>query len=68
MEKYNKPCLLSPFHANGIIPLAVVAGLSAAELAGIAAAAGAAVGMAATASSSGSNDIVPFRAGLVLQE
>lgn len=67
MEKYTKPCLAPQSNMRGIIPLAAVAGMSTSALAGIASVAGLAVGMAAS-SSRGSNDIVSFRAGLVLQE
>lgn len=66
MKKYIKPCLVTQSRVKGIIPLAAaVAGLSAAELAGVATIAGLAFGMAA---SKGSNDIVSFRSNLVLQK
>lgn len=62
MEKYNKPCLASQSSIRGVLPLAA---MSTAALKGVAAAAGFAVGLAA---SRGSNDIVSFRSGLVLQK
>lgn len=69
MEKYTKPSLIAQANIKGIVPLAAVgaavAGLSAAELAGAAAVAGMAVGMA---SSQGSDDIMSYRAQLILQE
>lgn len=65
MEKYNKPCLASQSSIRGVLPLAAVASMSTAALSGVAAAAGFAVGLAA---SRGSNDIVSFRSGLVLQK
>ena len=63
-EKYEKPCLVSQAHVNGIIPLAALSGPA---LAGLASVAGLAVGMAATSSSRGSNDVFSFRANMVLQ-
>ena len=69
MEKYKKPCLVTQASINGIVPLAAigaaVAGLSSAQLAGVATAAGLAYGMAAA---KGSNDIVSFRSKLILQD
>lgn len=69
MEKYIKPCLAAQSNVKGIVPLAAVgaavAGMSAAQLAGVASAAGLAVGMAAT---KGSNDIVSYRSHYILQE
>lgn len=71
MDKYEKPCLLSQTQINGIIPLAAVgaavAGLSAAELAGIASVAGLALGMASS-NSRGSSRIVMYKSDSVLQE
>lgn len=69
MEKYRKPCIVSEMSVKGIIPLAAVgaavAGMSAAQLAGVASVAGLAYGMAA---SEGSHDIVSFRSKLILQD
>ncbi|MCF2601695.1 hypothetical protein I6E26_09105 [Anaerovibrio lipolyticus] len=71
MESYEKPCLISQAHVRGIIPLAAVgaavAGLSAAQLAGVASVAGLGYGML-NANTKGSNDIIPFTYGLALQE
>ena len=64
MEKYIKPCIAAQTNIKGAFPLAVVAGLSAAELAGVAAAAGVAVGLA---SNHGSDDVISYRAKLILQ-
>ena len=63
MEKYSKPCLASQKNIRGVLPLAVVAGMSSQALAGVASVAGLAIGMA-----KGSNNIVSFRAGLILQK
>lgn len=72
LDKYIKPCLAVQTGIRGIIPLAAVgaavAGMSAAQLAGVSMASGLAVGMAATSNSKGSNDFISYRSRLILQE
>lgn len=63
VEKYIKPCLVAQSNVKGIVPLAAVGAMSAAQLAGVATVAGLAYGMA-----KGSNDIVSFRSHYILQE
>lgn len=71
MEAYRKPFLVAQDGVRGIVPLAAVgaavAGMSAAQLAGVATVAGLAYGMAASSSSSGSHELNNFRASLTLQ-
>lgn len=65
MGEYKKPCIVAESNVKGFLPFAALAGMSAAQLAGVATVAGLAYGMVAT---EGTHDIVPFRSGLVLQE
>ena len=71
MEQYRKPFLVAQAGVRGVVPLAAigaaVAGLNAAQLAGVAAAAGFAYGMTASSKSTGSHDLNNFREGLALQ-
>ena len=65
MEDYKKPCLVAQSNVKGVFPLAVLAGMYAAQLAGVATVAGLAYGMVAA---EGTHDIVPFRSQMLLQD
>ncbi len=71
MEAYRKPFLVAQDGVIGIVPLAAVgaavAGMSAAQLAGVATVAGLAYGMAASSGGGGSHELNNFRSKLVLQ-
>ena len=67
METYVKPSMTTHGKISGVIPLAALAAISAAEAAALASAVGVGVGLAASKSSSGSHSLVQFRRGMALQ-